>query len=82
MRYFAVTCQHGHHGNGRYVPITFVFKAVDAIDAMDRAKAMPGVKHHRPVMNCREITEQEYRQRFVYSAYKRLEEGLCQEDAM
>lgn len=76
MRYFAVTCAHGHHGNGRFVPITFVFESENMIDAMDRAKAMPGVKHHRPVIACREITESEYNRLMQSSAYKRMEEGL------
>lgn len=69
MRYFAVTCKHGHHGNRKYFPITFVFDAEDAISAMDRGKKMPGVKHDAPILECREISYSEYIERRKMSAY-------------
>lgn len=74
MRYFSVTCEHGHHGNRRYQPITFAFASEDALEAMDKAKQMPGVKHGRPVISCCEISRAEYYRLRQYSAYERLEE--------
>ena len=74
MRYFCVTCKHGHCGNGRYQPITFVFGAIDAIRAMDLAKAMPGVKHDAMILKCKEVSYSEYLEYRKTSAYKRLED--------
>ena len=72
MRYYRVTCKHGHCGRGRYNQISFVFVANDAIDAMDRAKAMPGVKHTAPIISCLEISCAEYIEYRKISAYKRM----------
>ena len=73
-RYFRVTCKHGHCGNGRYQPITFAFLAKDSVTAMDMAKAMPGVKHNKMILLCREISYAEYLKYREVSAYRRLEE--------
>lgn len=75
-RYFKVTCKHGHFGSKRYQPITFVFLAVDAIKAMDLAKAMPGVKHSNVILRCDEISYAEYLNYRKESAYKRMVEGI------
>jgi len=74
MRFFCVTCKHGHHGHGTYQPITFALGAVDAIRAMDLAKAMPGVKHDTMILSCREISREDYMNYRKISAYKRLED--------
>ncbi len=74
MRYFRVTCKHGHCGRGKYRPISFAFMAANAIEAMDRAKAMPGVKHSAPILSCKEIPYAEYIEYRKVSAYKRSEE--------
>ena len=74
MRYFRVTCKHGHFGRGRYQPISFVFQAADAIEAMDKAKAMPGVKHTAPILACHEISYSQYLEERQVSAYRRMEE--------
>lgn len=71
MKYFAVTCKHGHHGAKRYEPITFAIIAQDALDACDMAKQMPGVKHSQSVVLCHEISEYAYHQLRQVSAYKR-----------
>ena len=76
MRYFRVTCKQGHHGGRRYQPISFVFCAVNAIEAMDLAKAMPGVKHEAMILWCKEISYAEYLEYRKVSAYKRLEEYI------
>jgi len=75
MRYYSVTCKQGHHGRKRYQPIMFAIEAENAIDAIDMAKAMPGVKHSQSVLQCREISHSEYKQMRRVSAYKRLEYG-------
>lgn len=74
MRYFLVTCKQGHRGNRRYQPITFAFEACNAIEAMDKAKAMPSVKHDSLIISCREIGASEYCRIRRVSAYKRVEE--------
>ena len=73
MRYFAVICKRGHCGRKQYVPIEFAIEAQTAIEAMDKAKSMPGVKHSQPVLSCREITPCEYNRMRRVSAYHRLE---------
>lgn len=76
MRYFRVTCKHGHFGHGRYQPISFSFVAKDAVTAMDMAKAMPGVKHSATVLQCKEISYAEYIEYRKVSAYKRMEGNI------
>ena len=71
-RYYRVTCKHGHFGNGRYQPISFVFIAKDSITAMDMAKAMPGVRHSDMAWSCREIPYIEYLEGRKGSAYERM----------
>lgn len=73
MRYFSVTCMRGHCGGRKFMPITFAFAAENAMEAMDKAKAMPGVKHDRPIMGLREITCKEYYMLRQRSAYERAE---------
>lgn len=80
MRYFSITCKQGHHGNGRHQPITFAFEASTAIEAMDKAKAMPSVKHDCPIIACNEISPSQYQSMRRTSAYKRLED--CKWDGM
>lgn len=75
-RYFRVTAKHGHCGNKRYMPITFVFLAKDAVCAMDMAKRMPGVKHGQTILSCEEISYAEYLEYRKKSAYERME--CCQ----
>lgn len=70
MRYFEVTARHGHHGNGCYLPITFVFAADNLLEAVTKAQQMPGVKHTQPVLSAREISCGEYYARRMTSAYE------------
>ena len=72
MRYFRVMCKHGHFGNGRYQPISFLFIAKDAVTAMDMAKTMPGVKHTSMIIACKEISYAEYLDGRKVSAYQRM----------
>ena len=71
MKYYAVTCKHGHHGAKNYYPITFAVAANSAIEACDYAKAMPGVKHDQTVIGCQEITFERYAKLRKKSAYER-----------
>lgn len=71
MKYYAVTCKHGHHGSRRYCPITFAVKAQSALEACDFAQAMPGVKHDQTVISCKEITLADYLAMRKQSAYER-----------
>lgn len=70
-RYYAVTCSHGHHGAKRDAPITFAIVAPNAMDACDIARAMPGVKHDRFVLSCKEIPPRTYYEMRQQSAYER-----------
>ena len=75
MRYFLVMCPHGHHGNGQYCEITFAFEARNMLDAMDKAKRMPGVKHTRMILKAQEITHAEYTEFRKVSAYKKFQKN-------
>ena len=70
-RYFKVTCHRGHCGTGHSTDITFVFVADNLLQAMDKAKRMPSVKHTRLIINGTEITETEYNDRRTKSAYEK-----------
>lgn len=71
MKFWQVTCKQGHQGKGRYQPIVFAIAANTIIDAMDHAKAMPGVKHQDMILGCEEISFKEYCDLRKVSAYER-----------
>lgn len=71
MKFYAVTCKHGHHGAKNYQPITFAVAANTALEACDYAKAMPGVKHDQTVIGCQEIPFSQYAKLRKTSAYER-----------
>lgn len=71
MKFYAVTCKHGHHGARNYCPITFAVAANSVLEACDLAKAMPGVKHDQTVIECIEIPFSKYAQMRKQSAYER-----------
>ena len=71
MKYFMVICHRGHCGTGHSTEIKFVFIANNAIEAMDKARKMPSVKHTRLAMIVKEITATEYNEYRQISAYER-----------
>lgn len=71
MKYYLITCMRGHCGRGRYTEITFAMMARNLIEAQDKARKMPSVKHTRGILAGREITEEEYYERRQISAYDR-----------
>lgn len=72
MKYYSVTCVRAHTGAGNIdCCITFYYKASNAIEAIRRGQAQPGVKHTRIPLKCVEITEEEYREGRTVSAYRR-----------
>lgn len=72
MKYYLITCPRGHCGTGKYIEITFAISARNLLDAMDKAKRMPGVKHTRSILNGKEVTYEEYFNFKSISAYERL----------
>lgn len=73
MKYYMVTCHRGHCGTGHSVEIKFALKARNLLEASDKAKRMPGVKHTKGILIGHEITETEYLEYRKKSAYLRLE---------
>ena len=71
MRYFIVMCHRGHCGTGHSTEIKFAIKANNLIEACDKAKKMPSVKHTRMAIYGKEITEKEYNEYRQVSAYKK-----------
>ena len=58
-----------------HAEITFAMMAQNLIEAQDKAKRMPSVKHSRGILMGREITEEEYYERRKISAYDRVYGG-------
>lgn len=75
MKYFMVICHRGHCGVGHSTEIKFAIKASNLLDACDRAKRMPSVKHTRMAIFGKEITEQEYNEYRAISAYDRFNQN-------
>lgn len=71
MRYFIVMCHRGHCGCGHSTEIKFAIKANNLIEACNKARRMPSVKHTRLAIYGKEITEQEYNEFRQVSAYER-----------
>ncbi len=71
MSYYMVTCHRGHCGTGHSTEIKFAIEAKNILDACAYAKKMPSVKHTRPVLNAKEITQAEYIEYKKISAYER-----------
>lgn len=71
-RYYLITCMRGHCGMGHGTEITFAFEAKNLLEAMDKAKRMPAVKHTRMICSGKEIDKEEYNRYRQISAYKRL----------
>lgn len=71
MKFYMVMCHRGHCGTGRSTEIKFAFIANNAIEAMDKARRMPSVKHTRMAIFTKEITEIEYNEYRQESAYVR-----------
>lgn len=75
MKFYRIICQRGHCGTGNSMDITFAIAAKNLLEAMDKARRMPAVKHTRMITYGQEITEQEYNDYRKESAYKRLAHG-------
>lgn len=75
MKYFMVMCHRGHCGIGHSTEIKFAIKANNLIEACDKARRMPSVKHTRLAIYGKEITEQEYNEYRRISAYERFNQN-------
>lgn len=69
MKYYLITCHRGHCGRGRSTDITFAIVARDLLQAMDKARKMPSVKHTRLAIYGREISQEEFNERRKINAY-------------
>ena len=71
MKFYMVMCHRGHCGVGHSTEIKFAIAANNLLEACDRAKRMPSVKHTRMAIYGKEITEDEYKEYRAISAYER-----------
>lgn len=71
-RYFMVVCHRGHCGTGHSTEIKFAIEAKNLLEACDRARKMPSVKHTRIAIHGYEVTEEEYKNYRKISAYDRI----------
>ena len=70
-KYYMVVCHRGHCGCGHSTEIKFAIKAKNLLEACDKARHLPSVKHTRMVVYGNEISEQEYIEYRQVSAYER-----------
>ena len=75
MKFYMVICQRGHCGVGHSTEIKFAITANNLLEACDRARRMPSVKHTRMMIYGKEITEQEYKEYRQISAYERFNQN-------
>lgn len=78
MKFYMITCSRGHCGNGHSTEIKFAIVANNLLDACDKARRMPSVKHTRVALYGREISEQEYNDYRKISAYERFDQQKAQ----
>lgn len=74
MKFYKVCCVIGHLGRGyRHATMTFAFRANNIMEASDKARMMPMVKHHKSyaVVSASEIDYEEYSVLRSVSAYQR-----------
>ena len=71
MKFFMILCHRGHCGTGHSTEIKFAVMARNLLEACDKARKMPSVKHSRMVIYGKEITEEEYNNYRKVSAYAR-----------
>ncbi len=71
MKFFMIVCHRGHCGCGNSTEIKFAIAARNLLEAMDKARKMPSVKHTRLALYGKEITYEEYTSYRQVSAYKR-----------
>ena len=66
-----ITCERGHCGIKRSSEIKFAIIAETLLHACNIARKMPSVKHSKPILFGKEITETEYLEYKQLSAYER-----------
>lgn len=75
MKFYMIMCHRGHCGVGHSTEIKFAIAANNLLEACDKARRMPSVKHTRMVIYGKEITEQEYIEYRQISAYNRFNQN-------
>ena len=70
-----VMCSRGHCGTGHSTEIKFAIRAKNLLEACDKARKMPSVKHTRLALYGKEISEQEYNEYRQISAYERFNQN-------
>lgn len=71
MKYYKITCIKGHCGRGNNNrEITFGIEAENLIQAQDKAKRMPAVKHSKGILYGCEISHEEYKDLIQRNAYR------------
>ena len=75
MKFYMIMCHRGHCGTGHSTEIKFAIRANNLLEACDKARRMPSVKHTRLAIYGKEITEQEYNEYRQVSAYDRFNQN-------
>ena len=75
MHHYMIICHRGHCSTGHSTEIKFAIRANNLLEACDKARKMPSVKHTRLVIYGKEITEQEYNEYRQISTYERFNQN-------
>jgi hypothetical protein len=78
-KYYMVLCHRGHCGSGNSTEIKFAIEAENLIEACDKARKMPSVKHTRLAIYGKEISKSEYEEYRKKSAYERFPQHRARE---
>lgn len=60
MKYYKIVVLMGHLGAGNSQAVPLFVKALNAYEAMIKAKKVPGVKHDKQPLSVVEITKEEF----------------------
>ena len=71
MKYYKVQVTLGHLGKGHGLEAWLYIESKNMIEAINRAKRFPGVKHSRLPLKAMEITEEEYLDGLKEQNYKK-----------
>lgn len=75
-KYFKVICERGHCGARHSLDIAFYIKAMNAADALFKARKMPAVKHSKMPPYVKEVTLREFNENNKVSAYRKCEGNI------
>lgn len=71
MKFYKIIAKMGHQGAGRFRALAIYSYADNLIDAVDKVRDLPAVKHDldMPYTSAKEIDEKEFMSHYIFNAY-------------